>query len=62
MTVATKPKRRVRKKKPSKKSADDQHADFVAAVRKLGLDESGADFDRVFKKIVPTKPGRKRGS
>lgn len=60
MTVATKPKRRVRKKKKEKISAEQQHADFVKAARALEADETGAEFDRAFRKIIQSKPIKKR--
>ena len=48
---------------PSKKQRDDpdQGARFIEAGKKVGADESGKLFERVFKKIVPVKrPSQKK--
>jgi hypothetical protein len=52
-----KPKRKPPKPQAASKS---QHAAFVKAAREMGADETGKDFERAFRKIVPPKlPGKK---
>ena len=43
------------KKKKPRKSDKEQFARFVAAARKVGVNESMEDFEVKFKKIVPPK-------
>ena len=51
------------KRKPPKPGASSkaQHARFVKAARELGIDETGAEMEKAFRKIVlprlPTKKG-----
>ncbi len=49
------------KRKPPKPQAASaaQHKRFVEAAREAGADETGAEFERLFRKIVPPKlPGK----
>ncbi len=39
-----------------KKAHRSQSARFIEAAKKAEADETGKKFERVFKKIVPTKP------
>jgi hypothetical protein len=41
------------KKSRPKKSSKAQSERFIAKAKELGVDETGADFQRVFKAIVP---------
>jgi hypothetical protein len=54
--MATKPKARGTKKKaPSTADKEIQKAQgerFIETARELGVDESGKDFEKVFKKVV----------
>ena len=44
-----------RKKKAKPKLEDEEQSErFKQAARDLGVDESGAEFERTFKKIIPT--------
>jgi len=44
------------KAKPKPKLSDKQQSErFKETARKLGVDESGKEFDRIFQKIVPPK-------
>jgi len=55
--VAAKAKRKPPKPQAASKA---QHKRFVEAAREIGADETGAEFERAFRKIVPPKiPGRK---
>lgn len=55
--VKAKPKRKPPKPQASSKA---QHARFVEAAREAGADETGKEFERAFRKIVPPKlPGKK---
>ena len=61
----TSPKKPVKpKRKPPKPQAASkaQHARFVKAAQEMGADETGKDFEAVFRKIVPPKlPGKANG-
>lgn len=48
------------KKKPPNPSEKPQRERFIEAAREAGVDESGEEFERAFKKIAP--PKRKQGS
>lgn len=50
--AAGKPKRKPPKPGASSKA---QHARFVKAARELGIDETGVEMEREFRKIVPPK-------
>lgn len=51
-----KPKRKPPKPQAASKS---QHSRFVEAAREVGADETGKEFERAFRKIVPPKlPGK----
>jgi hypothetical protein len=54
--VATKPKRTPPKPQAASKA---QHARFVEAAREIGADETGEEFERAFRKIVPPKLPKK---
>jgi hypothetical protein len=47
-----KPKRKPPKPQAASKA---QHKRFVEAAREAGADETGAEFERAFRKIVPSK-------
>jgi len=51
---ATKAKPKRKPPKPQAASAV-QHKRFVEAAREIGADETGAEFERAFRKIVPPK-------
>lgn len=59
MTVIAAKKKKKRKPPRTKTSTDEQHARFVKAARDIGADETGAEFERTFRKLVPPKTGRK---
>jgi hypothetical protein len=45
--------------KPAKKgkmTPEEQHALFVETARELGVDETGAEFEQAFDKIVSSRP------
>lgn len=47
-------------KKPPPKDEKPQHERFKEAAKEIGADESGAEFERAFGKIVaPVKPKKK---
>jgi hypothetical protein len=51
-----------RKAKPKKKAPmtpAEQHARFVEAAKKAEADERPEEFERVFKKVASTRPGKK---
>lgn len=51
------------KHKPKPKRTDKaQYERFLAAARKLGVDETGESFERVFQKIVPPRTAAKAKS
>jgi hypothetical protein len=53
--VKAKPKRKPPKPQAASKA---QQARFVKAAREMGADETGKEFERAFRKIVPPKlPG-----
>ena len=55
--------RRMPKKKPPDPNEKPQHERFKKTVREIGADETGADFERAFEKIVPPakpSPGNAR--
>lgn len=43
------------KKSPSPKGEKPQHDRFKEAAKEVGADETGREFERAFKKIVPPK-------
>lgn len=48
-------------KKPKPKPDDpEQSKRFIDAARGAGVDETGKEFERAFKKIVPPKPALSR--
>jgi hypothetical protein len=50
------------KSRATKKAEKPQAERFKEAARQLGVDETGAEFERLFAKIVPPKPhGRESG-
>jgi hypothetical protein len=57
VTVRKKPVRAKPKRKPPKPQAASkaQHARFVEAAREAGADETGVEFEKAFRKIVPPK-------
>jgi hypothetical protein len=57
--VAEKPKA---KPKPKPKAEKPQRERFIEAARELGVDETGAEFERLFAKIVPPKRPVPRGA
>lgn len=52
---ASRPKKRATKAKIQKKT---QKARFIEAARKVGVDETGQEFERLFKMVVPPKRAR----
>jgi hypothetical protein len=40
---------------------DERSRRFIETARELGVDETGKDFERAFKKIVRPKPEKQRG-
>ena len=46
-------------KRNFKPDDEEQSARFIEAAREHGVDETGEEFERVFKKIVPQKPGKR---
>jgi hypothetical protein len=48
------PKAKPKRKKP-KGTDKKQSARFIAAARKLGVEETGEKFEIIFRKIVPAK-------
>ena len=57
MTGAKKPVKAKPKRKPPKPQAASkaQHARFVKAAREIGANETGEEFERAFRKIVPPR-------
>jgi len=57
--MATKPNPRGRPGKPQKPEAPPkektQRERFIEAAREIGVDESGGEFERLFKRVVPPK-------
>jgi hypothetical protein len=54
-----------KRKKRGLRSVPDNPAQskrFMEAAKKLGLDESGKDFEKAVLKIIPPKKGKKGGS
>jgi hypothetical protein len=50
--------RGVREKPKNRKLEDKkQSARFVEDAKRLGVDESGKEFERAFKKVIPKKSG-----
>lgn len=47
------------KKKEPSKDEKPQSQRFIDAARESGADESGDEFERAFKKVVPKKPKRR---
>ena len=41
--------------KPKAKTNKEQSERFIKAARMLGVDETGAEFERLFDKVVPSK-------
>jgi len=48
------------KKKPPDPNEKPQKQRFIETARKLGVDETGAEFERAFEKIAPPKRGTKK--
>lgn len=47
-----------KKKKPKPKLTDKEQSErFKETARMLGVDESGKDFERTLKKVLPSKRG-----
>lgn len=44
------------KKKGPELTREEQFERFVKTARKRGVDETGEEFERLFKKVVPPKP------
>lgn len=57
--VRAKPK--AKKSKP-KRSTKAQSERFIEKARELGVDETGAKFERLFKTVVPDKSAKTRKS
>jgi hypothetical protein len=58
--MSQKPKAGRGKKAAGKKRlAQTQAERFIEAARSVGVDESGKEFERAIKKIVPSKSGKK---
>lgn len=47
------------RKKPPDPNEKPQKERFIEAAKKLGVDESGEEFEKAFKKIVPPKKAAK---
>jgi hypothetical protein len=45
-----------KKRNPIKHTDKAQSERFIKAAKSLGVDESGKDFERVFKVLMPRKP------
>ncbi len=48
------------KRKEPEPTREEQFKEFVKTSREMGLDESGEDLERVFKKLVPKTRARKK--
>ncbi|EAQ34694.1 hypothetical protein NB311A_02621 [Nitrobacter sp. Nb-311A] len=60
--MAQKPKARGAKKKavPKKKAPDEKQFErFIETARKLGVDEGGNKFEKVFESVIRSKRGAK---
>ena len=44
------------KRKPPDPNEKPQRERFIEAAKEVGVDESGEEFERAFKRIVPPKP------
>ena len=56
--MATEPKAGGPKKPPPKKMTKKEQSErFIETAREIGVDETGAEFEKVFRKVVP--PARK---
>jgi hypothetical protein len=53
--MGAKPKARSPKKQAKKTKTKSQKTRFIEAARKIGVDETGDEFERLFKKVVPPK-------
>ncbi|WP_139372895.1 hypothetical protein [Nitrobacter vulgaris] len=61
--MAKKPKARKAPAKTDDESKQkEQSARFIKAAREIGVDESGKEFERAIKKIVPSKKTSSRGA
>lgn len=59
-TGSAKPRKRKQTPKPDDPA---QSARFIEAARELGIDESGAAFERAVDSLLPKKPaGKKKGA
>ena len=56
--MAPKPKVRspARDRKSGKTKEKPQGERFIEAARKIGVDETGKEFERLFKRVVPPRP------
>jgi hypothetical protein len=54
---AGRPKKQATQAKVSKKA---QKTRFIEAARKIGVDESGGEFERLFRKVAPPKNTKAR--
>ena len=54
--MAQKPKAGAPKKPPGRKMTQAEQSErFIRTARELGVDETGKEFERLFKKIAPQK-------
>jgi hypothetical protein len=60
--MGAKPKARGPKKQAKKAKEKPQKARFIEAARKIGVDESGREFERLLKRVVPPKTKTRRKS
>ena len=56
--MAEKPKGEPKAKKPTREKS--QRERFVETARAIGVDETGAEFERALEKIAPPKPRNQR--
>jgi hypothetical protein len=58
--MAQKPKTRGAKRKaPAKKMTPAEQSErFIKAAREFGVDETGEEFERFFRRVVPVKPAQ----
>ncbi len=60
--MATKPKARSSPKKAEKPEAatkeKSQRERFIEAAREVGVDETGEEFERALRRLVPRRPAR----
>jgi hypothetical protein len=57
--MGAKPKARSPKKQAKKTKEKPQRERFIEAARKIGVDESGTEFERLFERVVPPKKPRR---